>query len=418
MGLAERFSDVIPHNVNQKCSIKLKNGMKFSGSIADIPVPTTVVAKDGLTYLVEKKGRIKIYNSQGKQVGFYDNSGGLKQETFENQYSSHKLIHIIGGWKPEGDMCESYEFTEHFSHESRITRINTRGNRIISGSVKKYESENTENGELDEYNHNNRLIQSVSYLMNDNANLEDRSYGSSFVCNDIDELMIGYRLIKHNFDNNCKRVEEISGISITWDDETGMIVNYADGKVETIPISDIPRGNSWYEVFNDEFHKKMKNGLGFLFGVQDEARRLSHKENDLLCYYKGEYIGNIMRKTDEGYIGCIVTKTKKEGQDYRVYYLVDFRGISFEDAFDWIDPNDEEGYKIFEKLKANDKNRYFVTRISDDGSEEYVCDGGETSKICHDYATFVHDFVAPFYEISPDKEISLEDILDRKEQTI
>ena len=29
MGLAERFSDVIPHNVNQKCSIKLKNGMKY-----------------------------------------------------------------------------------------------------------------------------------------------------------------------------------------------------------------------------------------------------------------------------------------------------------------------------------------------------------------------------------------------------
>lgn len=122
----------------------------------------------------------------------------------------------------------------------------------------------------------------------------------------------------------------------------------------------------------------------------------------LLRNFKGQYIGNILKLVDNGYEACIVTKHQKDGQDYRLYTLIDLTGTETTQGtgLDSYDIGRDKTY--FKKLQDADKTPTFVTRIGRNGKEELVLYGGKAiSGECPDYEAFVADFITPFSEIQP-----------------
>ena len=163
--------------------------------------------------------------------------------------------------------------------------------------------------------------------------------------------------------------------------------------------------------------KKKRNGIKYPTAFVDvhyeyKASYLADNSNNLLQDFKGNYIGNILRLTDQGYEACIVTKYQKANKDYRLYTLIDLTGTSITQGtgIDYLDTDRDPNY--FERLKTADKTPTFVTEIDKDGNEKLVLyRGNAISEECPEYEDFVENFIAPFSEIEP---IQISKILNKE----
>lgn len=124
--------------------------------------------------------------------------------------------------------------------------------------------------------------------------------------------------------------------------------------------------------------------------------------------FSGEYIGNILKLTDEGYKACIVTKHQKDERNYRLYTLIDFPGVNLvNNKFD----------SFYEILSYTQKEPTFVTEIGKDGKEKLVLyKGKEAAEECPEYDEFVREFISPFSGISPIKMGKFFKVKDKEER--
>ncbi len=142
------------------------------------------------------------------------------------------------------------------------------------------------------------------------------------------------------------------------------------------------------------------------------ANYLSDQSNNILKNFKGNYIGNILRLTDNGYEACIVTKHQKSNKNYRLYTLIDLTGTSIAQGtgIDYLDEERDPHY--FERLRNADKTPTFVTELNQDGTEKLILHKGDAiSEQCPEYDDFVKNFMTPFSEIKP---IQIGKILNRE----
>lgn len=151
----------------------------------------------------------------------------------------------------------------------------------------------------------------------------------------------------------------------------------------------------------DETDMSKRGGTYMPWGCSTLEDDLNHL--GLLREFKGQYIGNILKLVDNGYEACIVTKHQKDGQDYKLYTLIDLTDVDITqgtglEAYESIGRD----HTYFEKLKSADKTPTFVTRMGKDGKEELVLyDGNTVPRECPEYEQFVKGFIAPFSEIRP-----------------
>ena len=118
---------------------------------------------------------------------------------------------------------------------------------------------------------------------------------------------------------------------------------------------------------------------------------------DIIDKYPGKYVGNIMRYTDKGYVGCVITKYR--GQI--LYTLLDFRGINRNIA----------DKKYLASLNFENRAGIYAIKIDEYGNLKCI-----RSKALKDIYTTVEDFeqafINPFKGIKP---VSIEQIFPDKE---
>lgn len=232
-------------------------------------------------------------------------------------------------------------------------------------------------------------------------------------------------VISRNFSNGELRVGEY--FTFEWYDEQGsksIGITQRDGKVigatvteKELQIKENIKFPKIRESVNYINSRKVKSYVASCVADETDIRKrggtympweCSTLEEDLILLgllkeFKGQYIGNILKLVDNGYEACIVTKHQKDGQDYRLYTLIDLTDVDITqgtglDACEGIGRN----HPYFEKLKNADKTPTFVTKMGKDGKEELVLYGGNTvPSECPEYEQFVENFIAPFSEIRP-----------------
>lgn len=120
---------------------------------------------------------------------------------------------------------------------------------------------------------------------------------------------------------------------------------------------------------------------------------------DILDKYPGKYVGNIMRYTDKGYVGCVITKY--HGQ--KIYTLLDFRGIN----------RNIKDKKYLASLNYENSAGVYAVKVDEYGNLKCI-----RSKALKDIYTTCKDFeqafIKPFEGIKP---VSIEQIFPDKESS-
>lgn len=205
-------------------------------------------------------------------------------------------------------------------------------------------------------------------------------------CSILENDLFEYRRAMQRFENGLESINARTGEQLTLE--------------EVIEDSKLPR----YE------RRKLPKNCNYDHYII-ESRYLANSDNDLLKDFKGDYIGNILKLTDKGYEACIVTKHQKSGQSYRLYTLVDLKGVNISEGCDICYDEDRDG-KYFERLRSADKTPTFVTRVDKDGKEEIILYKNQPiTGECPEYKEFAENYIAPFEEI---KLIQIGNFLNKK----
>ena len=317
---------------------------------------------------------ISIYDANNSRIGFVSfaitPSGDIYHKTsfYSNPDDTKQLIHIFNADFKNGKIIkdDAFEFIKNSQAGTKKIKV-SQINRIVVGcsvleqdleSSKKYVA-SCVSDEIDRSKCCERLIPLECYTLEND--------------------LLNYQNSLNEFQMYAKKFKERTGLDLSIEKAA--------------------------EIWKLPYLEREKQGFlstGFVAEYYLElAAYLSDKNNDLLSGFKGNYIGNILRLTDDGYEACIVTKKQKDNQDYRIYTLIDLTGTSIVSGTS-IDDNRDSNY--LERLKEASKIPAFVTKVGKDGKEELVLYYGEVvTDACPEYNKFVENFISPFSEIKPIK---------------
>lgn len=370
----------------------------------------TPVFEESSKYTNKKRTRhqIRIFNPNNAQVGYVSlsltPSGDIDEKTsfYESPDETEKIMHTIYNSMIDGILIKDdiFEFQKNSETGIKKVKITQRDGKVVGCSVVENDLETRED----------ILFQSITQFARDEKTPKLRRYVASCVVDETERSKRGGALIpwecmtleKDLFEYQ-KAVEEFQQHVKWFKEQTGIEISIE----KAIEIG---------ELSYDEQERQGFSPLQFnAWHYSRLAKYLSNKTNNLLRDFKGIYIGNILKLTDTGYEACIVTKHQKDGQDYRLYTLIDLTGTSITqgtgmDEFMNIgrDPN------YFERLESTNKTPTFVTRIDKDGKENLVLYAGNAvSGECPEYTEFVENFIAPFSEIHP---IQISKVLNKQSE--
>ncbi len=369
-----------------------------------LPIDIQVSSNENLTIVFEKTSKytnkershhdIRIFNSDKAQVGYVSftltPSGDIPEKTsfYESSDETERIMHTIYNRMEYGKVTKDdcFEFQKNGENGTKKVKISQRDGKVVGCSIIEQDLETKEDV----------MFQSITRFSKDEKTPKLKRYVASCVVDEVDYNKRGGTLIPYEctvLENDLlryqKTMHEFQQYAKSFKEETGTELSIK----RAIEIGEMP-----YEKRTMQLPFMINATFGSYANL---ARYLSDESNNLLRDFKGQYIGNILRLTDKGYEACIVTKHQKEGQDYRLYTLIDFTGTSITQGTG-LEEHMGKDPKYLERLKGADKTPTFVTRIGKDGNEELVLYCGKTvSGECQEYGEFVKNFIAPFSEIKP-----------------
>lgn len=381
-----------------------------------MPIDIQVTSDEKLTPIFERSSKytnkertnhdIRIFNSDKIQVGYVSlsltPSGDIDEKTsfYESPDGTEKIMHTTYNKMRDGKFIkdDTFEFQKNSEEVTKKVKISQREGKVVGCSVVEKDLETREDV----------LFQSITQFAKDEKTPKLKRYVASCVvdetehskrggtlipweCRTLEEDLFEYQKAMDKFQQHVKWFKEKTGIEVSIE-RAVEIGNLSYDEQERQGFSSV-QFNAWH-------YSRL-------------ARYLSDESNNRLRDFKGNYIGNILKLTDNGYEACIVTKHQKSGKDYRLYTLIDLTGTSITQGTgmdEYMDIDRDPNY--FERLESADKTPTFVTRIDKDGKEELVLYGGNAiSEECPEYKQFVEDFIAPFSEIKP---IQISKILNKE----
>lgn len=455
MGFFDEFKSIVPYSVKVnvgknkqfKTDANKKSGANYKGKMVAVykkaktleeiekyglgehieyvpaeqvsmPIDIQVISDEKLTPVFEKTSKyttkeetehsIRIFNSDKNQVGYVSflltPSGDIDEKTsfYRSPDRTEEIMHTTYNRMRDGKIIkdDNFKFQRNSQAGTKKVNISQREGKVVGCSVE----------ETDLETEKDVMFQSMTEFAKDEKTPKLKKYIASCVvdetehskrggllipweCMTVEDDLFEYQKAMEDFQEHVKWFKEKTGIEVSLERTIEIDkLSYDEQEKQGIPPIQF---NSWH-------YARL-------------ARYLLDESNNLLKDFKGNYIGNILKLTDNGYEACIVTKHQKSGQDYRLYTLIDLTGTSITrgtgiEEFEDIDRDS----KYFERLKSADKTPTFVTRIDKEGKEELVLHrGNAVSGECPEYEQFVEEFISPFKEIQP---IQIGKVLNRENQ--
>ena len=383
-----------------------------------IPINIQVTSEEKLIPIFEKTSQytnkektsheIRIFNQNNKQVGYVSisltPSGDIYNKTsfYESSDKTESIMHTT-----YNDMCEGriikddfFEFQKNNIEGTRKVEITQRDGKVVGCSIVEKELESREDV----------LFQSITDFAKDEKTPKLKKYIASCVVDETEYSKRGGKLIPWE----CRTLEEDL---LEYQETMEKFQQHAKWfKEETGMKFSIEKAIEIGELSYDEQRR-----LGFLdtrfnnWHYYRLARYLQNERNNRLKDFKGTYIGNILKLTDNGYKACVVTKHQKDEQNYKLYTLIDLTGTSITQGTGMEEYMDiDRDKKYFERLDSADKTPTFVTRVSKEGKEDLILyRGNAICGECPEYEQFVEDFIDPFSEIKP---VQISKILNKQKE--
>ncbi len=379
-----------------------------------MPIDIQIISDEKLTPIFEKSNNytnkertehdIRIFNSDKTQVGYVSlsltPSGDINKKTsfYESPDETEKIMHTTYNNMRDGKVIKDdfFEFQKNSEEGTKKVEICQREGKVVGCSVLEKDLETREDvffQSITQFEKDEKTPKLKRYVASCVVDETERSKrGGTLIpceCMTLEEDLFEYQEAMDSFQQHVKWFKEKTGIEVSIEKaiEIGDLSFDEQERLGFSPIKFKAQYYSWL------------------------ARYLSNENNDRLKDFKGNYIGNILKLTDNGYEACIVTKHQKSGQDYRLYTLIDLTGTSITKGTG-IDEDRDLNY--FKRLESADKTPTFVTRKDKDGKEELVLyHGNEISGECPEYKQFVEDFITPFSEIKP---IQISKILNKENE--
>lgn len=381
-----------------------------------MPIDIQVTSDEKLTPIFEEFSkytnkqnthhRIRIFNSDNIQVGCVflslTPSGDIADKTsfYDSPDGTEKIMHETYNNMRDGKLVKDdvFEFQKNSEEGTKKVKISQREGKVVGCSVVEKDLESREDV----------LFQPITQFAKDEKTPKLNKYVASCVvdetergkrggtlipweCMTLEEDLFRYQETMDQFQQHVKWFKEKTGIEVS-----------IEKAIEIGELSYDEEKKQGFSQFNAGYYSRL-------------ARYLSDESNNRLRDFKGNYIGNILKLTDNGYEACIVTKHQKSGQDYRLYTLIDLTGTSITQGtgLDEVEGISRDS-NYLERLDSADKTPTFVTRINAEGKEDLVLYGGNAiSGECPPYKQFVEDFIAPFSEIEP---IKISKILNKENE--
>ena len=343
--------------------------------------------------------RIRIFNSDDKYIGqAYLRITPFGNVAYKNFYytspdKTEEIISIIDINMDENkNLIETQDFTfqKNRKGESEILRVFQIDGKLLGCSFTRLGDKTREYIASSIYDETDYIKRSKNVVPNPCKALEKELYEYTRAMKEYQAYIEEIKIYKGE-DVSIERLVQLAILAL---EEEKKSYNFL---VKRIDInSDFPEGFNYIRF-------------------AELAEYLSDKKNNLIDGIRGEYIGNIVKLTDEGSKVCIVTKHEKEGKEYKFYTLIDFpeidmtRGINIAGFY-----KEEAKDKVVKRMKEVSKIPTFITVKDESGNEtvQYY-NNKRVSGECPEYEEFVKDFIAPFSEIKPIKD---SDFLDRRVQ--
>ena len=381
-----------------------------------MPIDIQVISDEKLAVVFEESSKytnkkrtehvIRLFNTDKSQVGYVcitlTPSGDIdrKSSYYESPDRSEYIRHTINNKMIDGILYkeESFEFKKNSEKGTKKVEIVQRNGELVGYSVLEQDLETKEDiifqsiGQFSRDEETPKLRKYVSSCVVDEPDFNKRGENSfPWECMTLEKDLFKYQKVMDRFQKLAKMFKEKTGVDLSIEKaiEFGYL-SYDEQEKQGLLEAKI---NVW-------------NYSGLAIFLADES-------NNLLRDFKGTYIGNILKLTDKGYEACIVTKHQKDGQDYRLYTLIDLTGTSITEGTGldkYMDISRDPMY--FDRLEKADKTPTFITKIGKDGKEELVLyKGNAISEECPEYDKFVEDYISPFSEIKP---IQINKILNKR----
>ncbi len=380
-----------------------------------MPIDIQVTSDEEILPIFEKTSRytsrnktdhkIRIFNADKAQIGFVSfsltPSGDIVEKTsfYDNPDQTESIMHTICNTISNGSIIkdDTFEFQKNNEEGTKKVVVAQRNGKVVGASI---EEKQLETGE-------DIAFQSITQFSKDENTPKLKSYVASCVVDETERSKRGGNL----FPNECAILEndllayqqsmaEFQQHMEWFKKETGIDVSIEKCiNIGNLSYDEQERQGFSSPQFNVWYYSSLAN---YLF---DES-------NNILKDFKGNYIGNILKLTDNGYEACIVTKHQKSNKNYRLYTLIDLTGTSITQGtgIDYLDEERDPHY--FERLRNADKTPTFVTELNQDGTEKLILHKGNAiSEQCPEYDDFVKNFMTPFSEIKP---IQIGKILNRE----
>lgn len=407
---AETFEELEKHGLGEYMTY-------LPAEEVSMPIDIEITSDEEITSIFEKTSKytnrkntnhkIRIFNNDKAQIGYVSfsltPSGDIDQKTsfYDSPNGTEKIMHIIYNSINNGNLIkdDTFEFQKNNEDGTKKIYITQRNGKVVGASVTEQELETWEDVAFQSITHFSKdektpkLKRYVASCVVDETDCSKRG-GSLFPweCATLEKDLFAYQEAMDDFQQHMKWFKEKTGIDVSIE-KCIELENLSYDEQEKQGFSS-PQFNIWY--------------------YSSLANYLSDESNNILKDFKGNYIGNILRLTDNGYEACIVTKHQKANKNYRLYTLIDFSGTSITQGtgVEAVIGTEDRDPNYFERLETADKTPTFVTEIDKDGNEKLVLyKGNAISKECPEYEDFVENFIAPFSEIKP---IQISKVLNRE----
>ena len=252
---------------------------------------------------------IRIFNSDEIQVGYVSlsltPSGDIDNKTsfYHSPAGTEQIMHTNYNNMRNDKLVKDdvFEFQKNSEEGTKKVKISQRDGKVVGCSVTEKDLETREDV----------LFQSITQFAKDEKTPKLKRYVASCVvdetergkrggtlipweCMTLEEDLFRYQEAMDQFQQHVKWFKEKTGIEVS-----------IEKAIEIGELSYDEEKKQGFSQFNACHYSRL-------------ARYLSDESNNRLRDFKGIYIGNILKLTDNGYEACIVTKHQKSGQDYRL----------------------------------------------------------------------------------------------------
>lgn len=377
-----------------------------------MPIDIQVTSDEEILLNFEKTSRytsrnktdheIRIFNADKAQIGFVSfsltPSGDIDKKTsfYDSPDQTESIMHKICNTISNGSIIkdDTFKFQKNNEEGTKKVMVTQRNGKVVGASVTEQELETWEDVAITQFSKDEKTPKLKRYVATCVVDETERSKrgGNLFPneCAILENDLLAYQQSMAKFQQHMEWFKKETGIDVSIE-KCIDIGNLSYNEQERQGFSS-PKFNVWY--------------------YSSLANYLSDENNNILKDFKGNYIGNILRLTAQGYEACIVTKHSKADKDYRLYTLMDLTGTSITQGtgINYLDEERDPNY--FERLRNADKTPTFVTEIDKNGNEKIVLyRGNAISEECPEYDDFVENFIAPFSEIKP---IQISKILNKQ----